>query len=115
MTDFNSSPEDRTPEPGTAPRLARAAVVALAGVVVGLVGAVAVHAAPSERPVVACPASEADLLQAAEAARRFEIMHPATFETSPRPADFDDLRLAAEWARRLAILAPHTIPEHCTP
>lgn len=98
---------------GSLRRRTRLAAAAIAGTAIGIGGALAVSAAPDDHTVEACPASEADLLRAANAARRLEATHPAAFDVSPRPADYHDLRLAAEWARRLAILTPDTIPEHC--
>lgn len=89
------------------------AAVAAAGIAVGTGGALVVDAAPDAPFVEPCPAAEADLLRAAEGARRLELIHPATFDASPRPSDHDDLRLAAEWARRVALMAPHVFPDHC--
>jgi hypothetical protein len=99
---------------GSLRRRTRLAAAAIAGIAFGIGGALAaVSAAPDDHTVKACPASEADLLRAADAGRRLEAIDPTAFDVSPRPADHHDLRLAAEWARRVAILAPHTIPEHC--
>lgn len=94
-------------------RLARLAAVAAAGITVGIGGALVVDAAPDAPLIEQCPPTEADLLIAAEAARRLELIHPAAFDVSPGRADYHDLRLAAEWARRIALMAPHTIPDHC--
>jgi hypothetical protein len=56
--------------------------------------------------VVPKRATEADLLLAAEWARRMEILAPELHTTSPRRASYTDLRLAAEWAPLLEGLGP---------
>ncbi len=84
----------------------RRLVAVAAGVALGITGAFAAGSAQPERTATACPATEADLLRAADAARILEAQRPDLFAQSPRPADHDDLRLAAEWARRLSVLDP---------
>lgn len=82
----------------------RAVAVAVAGITMGVTGALA--AAQDNPGVRSCRPTEADLLLAADGARRLEIERPDLFEQSPRPAGYADLRLAAEWARRLEVLDP---------
>lgn len=83
----------------------RAVAVGIAGITFGVTGAWAAAAGQSDPAAVTCGPSEADLLHAADAARRLEAVRPDLFEEGMR-ATYDDLRLAAEWARRLAILRP---------
>lgn len=91
--------------PNTLSRRRRLIAIA-AGSVLGLTSAIAVSSAQTDAPTTACPANEADLLRAADAAQRLEVQRPDLFAQSPRPASYDDLRLAAEWASRLAVLGP---------
>lgn len=91
-------------QPKTLTGLRRLLVVAAAAAF-GVTGAFAAATAQDDPPPVVCPATEADLLRAAHAARRLEAQRPDLFVRSPR-ADYYDLRLAAEWARRLAVLDP---------
>lgn len=85
--------------------LTRRLVAVAAGAALGISGAVAVASSADSPRIVSCPATEADLLRAADAALILEAQRPDLFTGTPR-ADYDDLRLAAEWARRLAALDP---------
>jgi hypothetical protein len=85
--------------------LTRRLLAVAAGAAIGISGAIAVASSEDSPRVVSCPASEADLLRAADAARILEAQRPDLFDGTPR-ADYHDLRLAAEWARRLAALDP---------
>jgi hypothetical protein len=79
-----------------------AAIVAGSAVVLATFGVTRQIRADDDAPaVVPKPATEADLLLAAEWARRMEILTPERYRTSPRPASYTDLRLAAEGARYL--------------
>ena len=80
-------------------------VAVTAGAALGIASTFAVASAQDGTPTFDCPPTEADLLFAAESARRLEAERPDLFVDSPR-ARYGDLRLAAEWARRLAILDP---------
>ena len=84
----------------------RRLIAIAAGAMLGVTGAIAVSSAQTGAPTTACPATEADLLRAADAAHRLEVQRPDLFAQSPHPARYDDLRLAAEWASRLAVLDP---------
>ena len=86
-------------------KIRQALVVAVAGLTLGVTGAVAVASAQDD-PAPVCGPTEADLLRAAEAARLLEAQRPDLFAQTERPADHDDLRLAAEWARRMSYLRP---------
>jgi hypothetical protein len=83
----------------------RALAVAMASATFGLASAGAIASTNEPAAVPPCRANEADLLHAADAARRLEATSPELFEDGSR-ARFEDLRLAAEWARRLEALAP---------
>jgi hypothetical protein len=99
-----TSTTDHRPKPLTR---TRRLVAIIAGAALGVTGAVAVGSAQDDAPAATtCPPTEADLLRAADAARRLEAQRPDLFAQVNRPADYDDLRLAAEWARRLAVLDP---------
>lgn len=102
---------DHAPAAGavrTATRLRRAVgavVVAAVGITAFAVTA-AVRADDDSLPAPLQAATEADLLEAAEWARRMEALDPEAFAVSPKPATYEDLRLAAEWARRTAASSP---------
>jgi hypothetical protein len=57
------------------------------------------------KPVVAQPATEADLRLAAEWAHRMAVLAPEYADASPNPATERDLLIAAEWARKMRVAA----------
>jgi hypothetical protein len=88
-------------------------IAATAAGVLTVAGVIATQATADDdparpTPVVARPATEADLRLAAEWADRMESLAPGWSAAAGRPATADDLRLAAEWARRMAILRSTT-------
>jgi hypothetical protein len=87
------------------------AAIALAAVAVGAFAVTAaVRSGSDPVPVPVRSATEADLLQSAEWARRLEVTSPELFAQEGHPPTAADLRLAAEWARRMASIAPDTTP-----